>query len=250
VKPIAMIVAVHIGNRGIIWRMRGSGLADMKIKSNTILKKTKQSKPAKDLTGRRFGKWVVVNYAGTKVSLYKGYKYYYRMWLCRCDCGVQKNVYESNLISKRSTKCSRCPRVKIAKWKIKIYKIWYRLNQSGQLCKKWQNYEIFKKDVGDPPSNDVRLQRFNNIIPHAPGNTYWGIFNESPLQQQMSEDLKEQFILGNKILMNIRKAKTRDEEIRCMIAARKAGHIYEMIGIAAGISRQRAHIIIKKHSKK
>jgi hypothetical protein len=234
--------------------MRGSGerdrLAAMKKQPKTILKITQRSTPPKDLTGKRFGKWVVVNYVGAKLSLYKGQKYYYRIWLCRCDCGVQKNVYESNLISKRSSKCGRCPRDKIAKWKIKTYRVWYRLKQSGQLCKKWQNYEIFKKDVGDPPSNDVRLQRFNNIIPHAPGNTYWGIFNESPLQQQMSEDLKEQFILGNKMLMKIRNAKKRDEMIHYMIAARKAGHKYAMIGLAAGLSRQRAHIIIKKHSKK
>jgi hypothetical protein len=202
----------------------------------------KQSTRVVDLTGRRFGKWVVLKYAGEKVN--------HRLWLCRCDCGVQKNVYESNLIGKRSTKCGRCPRDKIAKWKIKIYKIWYRLNRSGQLCKNWQNYEIFKKDVGDPPSNDVRLQRFNNNKPHSSENTYWGIFNESPLQQQMSEDLKEQFILNNKILMNIRKANTRDEKIRYMVAARKAGHKYEMIGLAAGLSRQRVHIIVTNHMGK
>jgi len=49
------------------------------------------------------------------------------------------------------------------------------------------------------------------------------------------------------MLMKIRKAKTREEMIQCMVAARKAGYKYEMIGIAAGLSRQRVHIIVTKH---
>jgi len=119
---------------------------------------------------------------------------------------------------------------------------WY-----GLLCKKWGNYEIFIKAVGDPPSNDARLWRYNNNKPHAPGNTYWLTFKESPNRPQMSEDLKEQAIIGNKILMKIRKAKNRDEKIRCMITARKAGHTFDLIGLAAGLSRQRVHQIVKKH---
>ena len=63
----------------------------------------------------------------------------------------------------------------------------------------------------------------------------------------MREEFKEKHILDSRNLMKIRKAKTRDEMIRCMVAASKAGYKYEMIGLAAGISRQRAHQIIKKH---
>jgi len=115
------------------------------------------------------------------------------------------------------------------------------------LSKKWQNYEAFRKDVGDPPSNNARLLRYNNNLPLAPGNTYWAITKGSLPRPQMSEDLKEQAIIGNKILMKIRKAKTRDEMIDYMVAARKAGYKYEMIGIAAGLSRQRVHVIISKY---
>jgi hypothetical protein len=62
--------------------------------------------------------------------------------------------------------------------------------------------------------------------------------------------LKDQAIIGNKILIKIRKAKTRDEMIRCMVAARKAGHTFDLIGLAAGLSRQRVNIIINKHMGK
>jgi hypothetical protein len=51
----------------------------MKKQPKTIRKRTKRSNPPKDLTGKRFGKWVVLKYAGEKVN--------HRLWLCRCDCG-------------------------------------------------------------------------------------------------------------------------------------------------------------------
>jgi len=72
----------------------------MKKQSNTILRKSKRSKPPEDLTGKRFGKWVVQKYAGKKDK--------YRLWLCRCDCGVQNNVYEFSLIKADSKQCKRC----------------------------------------------------------------------------------------------------------------------------------------------
>ena len=211
----------------------------MKKHSKSIHKRTKRSKPTKDLTGKRFGKWVVLKYAGLKA--------YNRIWLCRCDCGVQKNVFEGSLINQLSTKCLRCSRANRSVGHTKSYFAWQRLKQSGSLPKKWQDYEAFRKDVGDAPSNDARLLRYNKYKPHATGNTYWAIIKGSHLRPQMSEDLKDQAIIGNKMLMKIRKAKTRDEMIRCMVAARRAGYKYEMIGLAAGISRQRVHQIIKKH---
>ncbi len=214
----------------------------MKTHSKSNRKKTKLSNPPKDLTGKRFGKWVVLKYAEEKVN--------HRLWLCRCDCGVQKNVHASNLVGKLSTQCRQCSWAKRRKVRTKSYLIWHCLKRSRLLSKKWQDYEAFRKDIGDPPSNDARLWRYNNNKPHAPGNTYWAIIKRSHLRPQMSEDLKEQAIIGNKILKKIRNAKTRDEMNRCMVAARKAGYKYEMIGIAAGLSRQRVHIIVTKHLRK
>ena len=119
----------------------------------------------KDLTGKRFGKWVVLKYAGKKVA--------HKIWLCRCDCDVQKHVHESNLVGKLSTQCRQCSWKQQTKVRTKSYLIWYRLKQSGLLCKKWQDYDVFKKAVGDPPSENAPLLRFNKFEPHAPGNTYW-----------------------------------------------------------------------------
>ena len=53
----------------------------------------KQLKPLKDLTGHRFGRWVVLGYAGK--SRYK----------CRCDCGVGKIVRNRWLQNGDSQSC-------------------------------------------------------------------------------------------------------------------------------------------------
>ena len=45
-----------------------------------------------DLTGKRFGKLTVIRYAGTDC--------HGRLWLCQCDCGVQKIVKAKYLKNK------------------------------------------------------------------------------------------------------------------------------------------------------
>lgn len=61
--------------------------------------------------GARFGKWKVVKYAGLKRSGKLKRKYY----LCQCECGKRDQVQISNLLSGRSTRCSRCGREAAAK---------------------------------------------------------------------------------------------------------------------------------------
>ena len=45
-----------------------------------------------DLTGKRFGQWSVLRYTGYK-------------WLCRCDCGTEREVLPQSLRNGRSTSC-------------------------------------------------------------------------------------------------------------------------------------------------
>jgi hypothetical protein len=50
-----------------------------------------------DLTGRGFGRWVVLGYADGHGNQYR--------WLCRCDCGVERRVYQSHLLRGKSLSC-------------------------------------------------------------------------------------------------------------------------------------------------
>lgn len=56
----------------------------------------------KDLTGRRFSRWTVIERAPDHISS-GGYKF--TAWKCRCDCGNEKVVLSNALISGRSESC-------------------------------------------------------------------------------------------------------------------------------------------------
>jgi hypothetical protein len=59
----------------------------------------------------------------------------------------------------------------------------------------------------------------------------------------------EERVAHDKMLLRIRNAKSRDKRNRCMIAARKAGYSLELIGMAAHLTRQRAHIIVASRGR-
>jgi hypothetical protein len=54
----------------------------------------------KDLTGMKFGHWVVVRKDQCVNSAWK--------WLCKCSCGAEVLVFGSSLKSGGSTQCSSC----------------------------------------------------------------------------------------------------------------------------------------------
>lgn len=65
-----------------------------------------------DITGRRFGRWTVLERAG---SARRGFTVS-SLWLCRCDCGTEKIVRGDNLRngSTQSCGCLRNERVAAA----------------------------------------------------------------------------------------------------------------------------------------
>ena len=117
---------------------------------------------------------------------------------------------------------------------------------SGKLPKEWQDFATFRKAVGDPPNGSARLARYYIAMPHGPGNTFWMSNKFAPQVLQIRQKLSKQSILQHKVLRKIRTAKTKDEKKRCIIAARKAGFTYRLIGIAAGLTHQRVQQIIVK----
>lgn len=56
--------------------------------------------PRLDLTAQRFGRWTVLCYAGKRGEA--------SMWLCRCECGSEHEIYARNLRNGRSTQCCAC----------------------------------------------------------------------------------------------------------------------------------------------
>lgn len=70
-----------------------------------------------NLTGQRFGTWVVLEEAEPRVSKWRTH----RRWLCRCDCGYENIVLQHNLLHGGSKNCGclkreRCKTLYKARW--------------------------------------------------------------------------------------------------------------------------------------
>jgi hypothetical protein len=204
--------------------------------------RTPTGSPA-DLTGRRFGKWTVLKYAGKRSSA--------RMWLCRCDCGVEKEVQHYNLTTGSSKKCQQCQYIRHEIFSTRIYRAWKNLKRDGKLSKEWQDFDAFRKAVGDPPDKEAHLTRYDGAKPHSAENTFWmypALLQNDPgfldRLKQIRKALREERVAHDKTLMRIRNAKSKEERNRCMIAARKAGYTCGLIAMAAKVTTQRAQYIV------
>lgn len=119
---------------------------------------------AEDLTGKRFGRWVVLSRADDHVTA-KGY--HHVMWNCRCDCGTIKSVRGKSLVSGISQSCG-CLRheqlhdrfVKHGGFGTRLYAVWNSMRQrcnnkhsrayhnyGGRgitICPEWDDYDSFR----------------------------------------------------------------------------------------------------------
>lgn len=77
------------------------------------------SKPKTDLTGRRFGRWIVVGEAKPKIRFDKNRKRTHRRWNCICDCGKNGVAWHTGLTSKQSNSCGCLRHENVSKWSIK-----------------------------------------------------------------------------------------------------------------------------------
>lgn len=165
-----------------------------------------------DLTGRKFGLWTVVRYAGN------------RQWLCRCSCGLEKNVSGNDIRSGNSSGCVQCRSIGAPKTHgasgTRLYTIWglmkgrcYRPNHPDYqyyggrgvtVCDRWRNnFENFRCDMGEPPVG-MSIDRINNDGNYEPGNCRW-----ATMKQQCRNRRTTKLILLNGELMSMKEASER-----------------------------------------
>ena len=140
-----------------------------------------------DLTGQRFGMYLVVSRAGNIGSQ--------TAWNCLCDCGNTRIVQGNNLKSGTSSSCG-CRKIKHGQKGTRLYDIWrgmkgrcykpnhkYYARYGGRgitVCEEWKNSSkaFFEWAMANGYEEHLTLDRIDNDKGYYPDNCQWSTKTE------------------------------------------------------------------------
>lgn len=141
----------------------------------------------RNLTGQRFGRWLVIAYAGRIKSKQSS-------WLCLCDCKTWKVVNKSNLLTNRSHSCG-CLHYEMQSIAASTHRMSKSPEYRSYLAAKarceninnnrfarygergiefrFTNFQEFLTEVGKRPTLNHTISRKNNNGHYEIGNIEW-----------------------------------------------------------------------------
>lgn len=158
------------------------------------LKKRGPVKIVSDITGKIFGRWTVLRFSRRAEIGWS------KFWVCRCECGIQREVIGGNLKSGFTKSCG-CLKKEMREKRITHgfsrrnstrteYRIWGNIRQRClnpnnpkfhdyggrgiKVCDRWEkSFEEFFKDMGKRPSKELTVGRMDNDGNYEPSNCRW-----------------------------------------------------------------------------
>lgn len=151
------------------------------------------NKKIKDLSGKKFGRLLVVDFKYIKSK--------FAYWECKCDCGNYK-IIRGVALSYKATKSCGCLQTESRKKLFtkhnlvysKEYKSWSGMksrcsnpNLPGsehyygkgiKVCKRWGDFINFYNDMGPKPSGKHSIDRIDNDGNYEPSNCKWSTMEE------------------------------------------------------------------------
>lgn len=160
------------------------------------------ARPAKDYTGARFSRMLVIDRRGRQPNGVA-------VWLCRCDCGNEKEVTQSNLVSGNVRSCGCLAKDTVVTHGMTAspeYRAWahmkercsnprvHNYNRYGgrgiKVCDRWLNsFENFIADMGPRPSSGHSLEREEVDGDYEPGNCRWATAREQAFNRRTNHVL-------------------------------------------------------------
>lgn len=161
-----------------------------------------------DLSGRIFGHWTVLSYVCRRKTD--------TIFLCRCVCGVEREVI-ANSLKKGATISCGCIGRKVAAAKntkhgmaaTPTYKSWHAMLQRVEgkgghesypmrgifVCDQWRTFDNFFADMGERP-NGTTLDRIDNAKGYCKENCRWA---DDLTQANNKDNNKPQVVNGELI---------------------------------------------------